>query len=154
MPKKRRKRTTSGTRRKKITPRKKQNTWDGIEFSISPETSAEITAIVFVLFGLLSLLSLFGIFGSLGEYIYDILRQIFGWMSYAFSIFLIIFGYILFYPKRYKVLPSTYIGFILINVLFPTLVHVFIKIESSFELRDWFFIPRKLQIVIFSIFML
>jgi len=135
MPKKRKKRrTTTKSSKTSSSRRKKQSSWEGIELSISPETSAEITAIILVLLGILCFLGLFNLLGSLGEYIYGVLRQIFGWWAYLFSLSLIILGYVMFYPKKYKIFSSTYIGFIMVNIFFPALIHLFIKQESSLDL--------------------
>ena len=128
---KRRRRTTYSS--KKTARSKKKSSWEGVELSISPETSAEITAIILVLLGILFLLSLFGIFGSFGEYIYDILRQIFGWTAYVFAISLLVLGYVKFYPRVYIVGPITYIGFVMISLLLPALVQVFVSLEGSFD---------------------
>ncbi len=134
MPKKRGRKKSTSTRKKATIPKKKkQDSWEGIELSISPETSAEITAIILVLLGVFSLISLFGLFGSLGQSLQDFLRQVFGWTSYLFAVSLIILGYIMFYPKRYKIPPFSYVGFMMFLLLIPSLVHVFIKMENSFD---------------------
>ena len=125
---------------KKATPRansakKKQKgyEWETVEFNISQETAIEITAISFLLVGILIILSLTGVFGSTGIAINQIIHQIFGWVAPIFAISMILLGIFRFYPKKYKIGPATYLGFLMLNIWIPAIVHIFIDSEKSYE---------------------
>ena len=105
-----------------------------VEFNLSPETAAEITAISFVLLGVLLILSLTGVFGSFGQAVNLFIHQIFGWVAPVFAISLIILGIIRFYPDRYKIGMANYLGFIMFNIWLPALVHIFISSDRSYEM--------------------
>lgn len=107
--------------------------WGSLEFTISPETSTEIVAILLVLVGSLFLLSLIGVLGEFGVFVDKAVRQVFGWSSFFVSLSLIIFGILRFYPNKYKIGAPTYLGFLMLNIFLPALIHVFIPNEKSYE---------------------
>jgi S-DNA-T family DNA segregation ATPase FtsK/SpoIIIE len=125
-------RSTAKNSRSKTNKNQKGN-WEVVEFNMSPETAAEITAIVFVLLGVLVILSLTGVFGSTGVAINGFIHQIFGWMAPVFAISLIILGIIRFYPDKYKMGMANYLGFVMFNVWLPALIHIFISSDKSYE---------------------
>ena len=119
---------------KALRRKKKHQAWEGVELSMSPETTLEITAIVLVLAGVLLGLSLFELLGATGEWVSTLLREIFGWSAYLFSASLIIFGAIMFVPNRFVIRPSTYIGFMMINIVLPMFLHLFVEPDSSYQI--------------------
>ncbi|MBI2448333.1 DNA translocase FtsK 4TM domain-containing protein [Candidatus Microgenomates bacterium] len=119
--------------KKSKTKPSKKSKQEELELAISPDTMAEIIAIVFVLVGGILGLSLFDLFGSFGQYIGEIAKQIFGWSSYLFSLSLLIFGILMFFPGRYPVKATTYVGFAMVNLLVPMFIHLFVQADFSFD---------------------
>lgn len=112
---------------------RKKDSLDAFEFSISPETATEITAIGFVLVSILIFLSIFGVFGPAGQSVNTVLHQIFGWVVPVTAISFLIFGFLRFYPDKFKIGPATYLGFLMFNVFLPSLIHIFIDSEKAYE---------------------
>ncbi len=102
-----------------------------LEPSIAPETKREIGAIILFVLGVISLFSLFGLAGPVGQFIHDGLKQLFGWTRYIIPVVLIVWGYMLLRPKRFKLQTGNYVGLVVFIISFSSFLHLFISIDDA-----------------------
>ncbi len=93
-----------------------------LEWSVDPETRREIIAIALLVMGVLFLLSSLSLAGNFGEALLEILRQLFGVLSFFLSVVLIVLGGGLLL-KRINFKPLQLIGLLLAFGAIPTLFH-------------------------------
>ncbi|MDD5342776.1 MAG: DNA translocase FtsK [Patescibacteria group bacterium] len=101
------------------------------EPSLDPETQREIGVIVLFAFGVLFILSLFGFAGSIGKFINDALRYIFGWVRYLIPLILLGWGYMLMRPKRFFLKTNNYVGLAIFVISASAIFHLFIPFDEA-----------------------
>jgi len=104
-----------------------------VEWEIDPDTAREVIAVVLILFGAIFLLSLFGLAGAFGKFIMEFLRLLFGYISYFFTIFMVILGVILLAPQKFQTKASSILGLFLFFIFFPALIHLFYEPSEALE---------------------
>lgn len=119
------------SQKKKKSARPQQDPRIDTGSGLSPETKREIVSITLMFVGIIVFLILFHLFGQVGESARSVLTFIFGWGSYVFGAALMWLGYMLFFPERYILRWTTYLGFFLMTLLVPILIHLFIAPEVS-----------------------
>ncbi|OGY89622.1 MAG: hypothetical protein A2927_00710 [Candidatus Komeilibacteria bacterium RIFCSPLOWO2_01_FULL_45_10] len=79
---------------------------------LNPETKKSILIIILFVAALLALLSFFDLAGGLGILFKKGLMAFLGWGAFAFPIVLLLLGYFLLFPEKYRVKPSNYLGLV------------------------------------------
>lgn len=79
---------------------------------LNPETKKSILIIILFVAAALALLSFFDLAGGLGVFFKKALVVIFGWGAFTFPVILLLLGYFLLFPEKYRVKPSNYLGII------------------------------------------
>jgi len=98
---------------------------------VNPEAARGIAAVIMTLIGGLLLLSYIGLAGSVGRFLHDLSRLVFGWTAYLLPIILLSLAW-----RMFKTPPegeedeggvklSTYLGTLLFFLFLPALIHVF-----------------------------
>lgn len=113
--------------------KKRKGLLKGIEWEIEPKTLREVLAIFSIIFGGLFLLSLLGLAGSLGQFLSQFIRLLFGYLSPLFSLTLLFLGFSLFFPKKIPLKATSSIGLVLFFLFLPSLVHLFIDKSEALE---------------------
>lgn len=85
---------------------------------------------LFALAGL-SILSLLRTAGQVGVFLEDFLKLTFGWGRFVFPAILIILGYVLIFPDKYKVKGLSYFGLFLFILSYSGLLHLFIGLPQA-----------------------
>lgn len=93
-----------------------------LEWSIDPETTREIVAIILLVFGILFLLAVFNLAGNLGEALLGILNALFGVLGFFVSVAFILLGGGLLL-RRLELKPAQVIGIILSFIVLPSLIY-------------------------------
>lgn len=81
-----------------------------INNQLDKETKKGITVIIIFAIAAVSLLSIFSLAGKAGVQIDKLLYYIFGYAKYLFPIILVIIGYLLIFPDKYKIKLTNYFG--------------------------------------------
>jgi len=76
----------------------------------NPEVKKSIAIVILFVLAALSVLSFFELAGAFGDFFKTTIELIFGWGSYLFPIILLISGYLMLMPDKYKIKPSNYLG--------------------------------------------
>ncbi|MFA6391951.1 MAG: DNA translocase FtsK 4TM domain-containing protein [Patescibacteria group bacterium] len=100
---------------------------------LNPGTRRGITIVALFVVAAISILSFFDLAGSVGVYLDQLLKIVFGWGSFVFPIILIIFGYLLIFPDRYKLKTSNYLGVFLLLLSFSGILHLFVGLDTAVE---------------------
>ena len=115
--------------------RKKNPKYEEVEYySLSPETKKGILIIFLFAVSLISVLSFLNLAGRAGVSIDWVLGIVFGWGRYIIPLILIVLGYTLARPNRYKISIPNYLGIFLFIVSIFGLLHFKLPITESFEL--------------------
>ena len=102
-----------------------------VDPTLNPETRRGIGVIVLFAFGLISVFGLFNSAGSVGEFINQALKQLFGWGRYLVPVVLFGWGYMLLRPKQFILQTTNYLGLIIFVLSFSGLLHLFIPLDQS-----------------------
>ncbi|MFA6215521.1 MAG: DNA translocase FtsK 4TM domain-containing protein [Patescibacteria group bacterium] len=94
------------------------------KFEISPEAKRGIIIVILLTFGILSLLSLLDLAGTLGVYLNDFLKLVFGVSRWWLPVVLLIIGYFLLRPKKYAFKFSNGLGLVIFILSFNGLIHL------------------------------
>ena len=104
-----------------------------IRWSLDPETTRSIVAVILIIIGFILLLSLFGGAGAFGSFLIRVLRIIFGYLVILIPFVLLLFGIALFFPQRFVLRAPTILGTIVFMIVLAAIIHLFILPESSFK---------------------
>jgi S-DNA-T family DNA segregation ATPase FtsK/SpoIIIE len=103
---------------------------------LNPGTRRGIIVVSLFVVAAISILSFFELAGSVGNYLDQLLRVIFGWGSFLFPIILIAFGYLLIFPDKYALKASNYLGVFLLLLALLGILHLFVGQETAVEAID------------------
>lgn len=103
--------------------KKHESFWEKYDWSMNPETTREVIAVVLTISGLFLLLSIFSAAGSLGLFFSKALNMIFGIIGYLVPFVLIGISIIIWMPKRFEIKASSVVGIILAFIFVPALIH-------------------------------
>jgi S-DNA-T family DNA segregation ATPase FtsK/SpoIIIE len=115
--------------------KKKKPKYEEVEYySLSPETKKGILIIFLFAVSLISVLAFLNLAGKAGIYIDWVLGIVFGWGRYIIPLILVVLGYTMARPNRYKISIPNYIGIFLFIVSVFGLLHFKLPATNSFEL--------------------
>ncbi|MFA6027728.1 MAG: DNA translocase FtsK 4TM domain-containing protein [Patescibacteria group bacterium] len=86
--------------------------------SMPAETQKGIVIVVLFALAAISLLSMFDLAGQIGNKLDSVLMYVFGYGKYILPVFLIIIGYLLIYPEKYRITIANYLGIGLFTLSF------------------------------------
>ncbi|MBU1132146.1 DNA translocase FtsK [Patescibacteria group bacterium] len=116
--------------------RKKKQKYTEVEYySLSPETKKGIVIVALFAFAVICILSFLGIAGRAGFYLDMGMGIAFGWGRYLFPILLMLIGYMMARPSRYKISISNYVGIFIFLLSVLGLMHLKMPISGSFDLN-------------------
>lgn len=101
------------------------------EPTLNPETKRGIGVIVLFALGLLSVFGLFHWAGSVGQFINQALRELFGWARYLVPLIFFCWGGLLLRPAQFGVRTTGLAGLILFLLSFTGLLHLFIPLPEA-----------------------
>ena len=102
--------------------RKNESIWEKYDWSMNPETTREIAAVILSILGILLLLSVFGLAGKLGIYFKDFLYLAFGSIGFLVPFTLVAIAIVLWMPKKFELKATAVIGIILAFIFIPALI--------------------------------
>ncbi|MBU1149164.1 DNA translocase FtsK 4TM domain-containing protein, partial [Patescibacteria group bacterium] len=103
------------------------------KFFLTAETKKGIAVIVLFALAFIFFLSLLDVAGSVGQFLETLLKLLFGWGKVLFPIILLILGYLLLFPEKYKVHIANYVGLSLLVLSYSGLMHLVNKPEQALE---------------------
>jgi len=112
---------------------KKNIDQSGLKPSINPDTLMDIIAIFLFVLAFVLFLGLFNMAGSLGTFLFENLKIIIGYTVFVFPFLIGFTGYVLFYPEKFQVSKSLYIGLSLITASLAGIFHLSLPLEKSAE---------------------
>ena len=97
------------------------------------DSSARQSIFIVVIFalGLVSLLGLFNLSGRFGNFLSENLSLAFGWGRWAWPLFLLAWGWLLYKGKKHHINGFHYIGLFSLFISYQTLFHFFFKTENQ-----------------------
>ncbi|MBU2595919.1 DNA translocase FtsK, partial [Patescibacteria group bacterium] len=104
-----------------------------IRWSLDPETTRSIIAVILIIIGFVLLLSVFGGAGTFGNFLIRVLRIIFGYLVLLIPLVFLFFGTALFFPQRFALRAPTVLGTIAFIIILSAIIHLFVLPESSFK---------------------
>jgi len=111
--------------------RKKEEAQKPIEPRLKPETRHGIAVVILFTLALVFILGLFDVAGELGKFFSTILKSLFGWGKFIFPIILIIIGYLLLFPEKFRLKTTNYLGLFLLILCYSGTFHLFVPLEES-----------------------
>ena len=95
--------------------------WESLDWTLNPDTTRDIVAVILLLLGLITFLGMFNFAGSFGRFF--IRESINGWGIIGYLIPFIFMGYgaALLMPNRFPLKPSSVIGAILSLIFVPAI---------------------------------
>ena len=103
--------------------RKNESIWQKYDWSMNPEASREIIAVVLSIFGLLLLLSILGIAGKVGVFLKDYLYLGFGSVGFLIPFIFVAIAVVLWMPKKFEIKATSVIGVVLAFIFVPALIN-------------------------------
>jgi len=101
----------------------KLSIWQGMDWTMNPDTTREIIAVVLLIIGIIVLLGLFGLAGNFGHVLIRLFIN--GWGILGFFVPLIFLGYgvALLWTSRFQVKPISTLGTVLAMIFLPALIY-------------------------------
>jgi S-DNA-T family DNA segregation ATPase FtsK/SpoIIIE len=104
----------------------KLSVWEGLDWSIEPETTRSVISVILLILGLIIFLGMFGLAGAFGAFFIRLSVDIWGILGYLIPFIFMIFGVLLLLNREgMQIKPMTVVGAVLILVFLPALIHPF-----------------------------
>jgi len=94
---------------------------EGLDWTINPETTREVIAVVLLLLGLIGILGIFSKAGSLGHFLFGVFFSLWGYFGFIIPFAVLASSFVAFFPKRFEVKPSMIVGGFMILIFLPGL---------------------------------
>lgn len=99
--------------------------WEELDWTMNPETTRDVVAVILVLLGLIILLGMFNLAGSFGRFFIRLAIDWWGLIGYLIPFIFLGYGFVLIFPNRFQVKPSSLVGTVLSLIFVPALLHPF-----------------------------
>lgn len=99
--------------------------WESLDWTMKPETTRDIAAIVLGILGLIALLGMFNLAGSFGRFFIRTSLNSWGVIGYLIPLIFMGYGVILLFPDRFQVKPVSFVGTVLTLIFVPALISPF-----------------------------
>jgi len=103
--------------------KKNESIWEKYDWSMNPETSREIIAVILSIVGIFLLLSILSIGGNVGNFFKELLRNGFGILGYILPLVLILISVAMWMPKKIELKATSIIGIALAFLFIPALIN-------------------------------
>ena len=110
-------------RRKYRRKGQKLSIWEGLDWTMNPDTTREVAAVILLILGLIILLGWFNLAGSFGRFFYRGTISLWGIIGYLIPFIFGGFGVVLLWPSRFQVKPISVVGTILSLIFVPALLY-------------------------------
>ncbi len=97
--------------------------WEELDWTINPDTSRDVAAVILIILGLIIFLGMFNLAGSFGRFFIRLSVNLWGIIGYMVPFILMGYGAVLLFPSRFQVKPSSAIGAVLSLIFVPALIH-------------------------------
>lgn len=104
----------------------KLSVWEGLDWSIEPDTTRSVVSVILLILGLIIFLGMFGLAGVFGAFFIHLSLNIWGVLGFLIPFIFITFGVLLLLNREgMQIKPMTIIGTVLILIFLPALIHPF-----------------------------
>jgi DNA segregation ATPase FtsK/SpoIIIE, S-DNA-T family len=99
--------------------------WESLDWTMNPDTTRDIAAVVLGILGLIAVLGMFNLAGSFGRFF--IRTSVNGWgvIGYLIPFVFLLYGAVLLFPNRFQVKPVSVVGTVLCLLFIPALISPF-----------------------------
>ncbi len=96
--------------------------WEGLDWSVNPDTAREVAGVILVILGLIILLGMFNFAGSFGRFFYRLEYNLWGLIGYLIPFIFMFYGVVLLWPARFQTKASSILGTIFALIFIPALL--------------------------------
>lgn len=97
--------------------------WEELDWSMQPDTTREISAVILIILGIIIFLGMFGFAGSFGHFFIRLATDLWGILGFLIPFIFLAYGVALLMPSRFQVKPASVIGVIFTLIFLPALIH-------------------------------
>lgn len=97
--------------------------WEELDWTMNPDTTREVGAVILVILGLIIFLGMFNLAGSFGRFFIRLSVDWWGLIGYLIPLIFLGYGIVLLFPSRFQVKPISFVGAILSLIFVPALIH-------------------------------
>lgn len=97
--------------------------WEELDWSINPDTTREVAAVILVLLGIIIFLGMFNFAGAFGRFFFRLSTDIFGLLGYIVPFIFLGYGVVLLMPNRFSIKASSVVGLVFTLIFLPALIH-------------------------------
>lgn len=104
----------------------KLSIFEGLDWSLEPDTLRSVISIILILLGLVIFLGMFGLAGTFGAFFIRLSTDIWGILGYLIPFVFAVFGVLLLLNREgMQIKPMTIVGTMFILIFLPALIHPF-----------------------------
>ncbi len=97
--------------------------WEELDWTMNPDTTREVAAVILIILGLIIFLGMFNLAGSFGRFFIRLSVDWWGLIGYLIPLIFLGYGIVLLFPSRFQVKPISFVGAILSLIFVPALIY-------------------------------
>jgi len=102
----------------------KLSVWEELDWSMEPDTTRSVVAVILIILGIIILLGLFGLAGAFGGFFLRLSTDLWGILGYLVPFLFLAVGVILLLNREdLKLKPMMIVGIVLAMIFLPALIH-------------------------------
>ncbi|MBM2820795.1 MAG: putative cell division FtsK/SpoIIIE [Candidatus Berkelbacteria bacterium] len=96
--------------------------WETLDWSMNPDTTREIVAVILILLGIIALLGMINAAGSFGRFIFQVSINLWGILGYCIPFIFLGYGVALLWTSRFQVKPVSAVGTFFALIFWPAVL--------------------------------
>lgn len=96
--------------------------WEDLDWTMNPDTTREVVAVILLILGSIILLGMFNLAGSFGRFFIRLSTDWWGLIGYLIPFIFLGYGLVLLFPSRFQAKPSSVLGVILSLIFVPAMI--------------------------------
>jgi S-DNA-T family DNA segregation ATPase FtsK/SpoIIIE len=96
--------------------------WEELDWTMNPDTTREVAAVILILLGIIILLGMFNAAGNFGHFFFRLSTSLWGFLGFFIPFVFLGYGVALLMPSRFQIKPSSVVGAILTLIFLPALI--------------------------------
>ncbi len=101
----------------------KLSIWEGLDWTMNPDTAREIAAVILIIIGLIIFLGMFNFAGSFGRFFIRLAVDWWGILGYLIPFIFLGYGVALIWQSRFQLKPVSVIGTFFSLIFLPALIY-------------------------------
>lgn len=96
--------------------------WEELDWTMSPETTRDVVAVILIILGFIIFLGMFNLAGSFGRFFIRLSVNGWGLIGYLIPFIFLGYGLVLLFPNRFQLKPTSVIGAVLSLIFVPAML--------------------------------